>query len=97
MTLADLDTIHSPPSSPDIQQRPPPPQPRCLVIIESRMHAMQRGMPVRTRHWNGGRDTRTINASGLWDSVQGASRDWMLGNWEKEEKREGIAGRPSCP
>ncbi|KAF8750414.1 hypothetical protein RHS01_09465 [Rhizoctonia solani] len=91
ITPANLDATHSPPSSPDIQQRPPPPQPRCLVIIECRMHAMQRGMPGRTRHWNGGRDTRTTQRVWLWDSVQGASRDWMLGNWEEEEKREGDA------
>ncbi|KAF8676555.1 hypothetical protein RHS04_06499 [Rhizoctonia solani] len=97
ITLANLDAIHSPPSSPDIQQRPPPPQPRCLVIIEYRMHAMQRGMPGQTRHRNGGRGSRTAQRVWLWVPVGGASWGWMLGNWEKEEKREGMAGRPSCP
>ncbi|KAF8687101.1 hypothetical protein RHS03_09996, partial [Rhizoctonia solani] len=96
ITPANLDTTHSPPSSPDTRQRPPPPQPRCLVIIECRMHAMQRGMPGRMRHRNGGRGSRTAQRVWLWVPVGGASWGWMLGNWEKEEKREGMAGRPSC-
>ncbi|QRW23701.1 hypothetical protein RhiXN_08737 [Rhizoctonia solani] len=52
---------------------------------------MQRGMPGRTHHWNGGQDTWTTQCVWLWVPVGGASWGWMLGNWEEEEKREGDA------